>query len=366
MSKFMNIFQRKNLLCKKQSALGLDAMLITELVNVRYLSGFTGSNAVLLVLTEKKPRTVLITDERYTMQAKKEVLDVDMILEQNYLSYLAELVASYGQLRIGFESNMMAVNTFSNLEKLTNGLIDWIYTDNIISSLREIKDSNEVNIIRLACEIADASLADLIKHGGISCGLTEIQVCNNLESLLLSHGADGISFPTIVAAGANSAIPHHKPKENVLNMGDFVKIDFGAIVNGYHSDMTRTFILGSASQWQYEIYELVITAQKLGINSLKSGMILNAIDLAPRELVSNIGHRNNFKHSLGHGIGLQVHEAPNINSPSINKLYAGSIVTIEPGIYLPNFGGVRIEDMFFIKEHEIESLTKFPKELITI
>jgi Xaa-Pro aminopeptidase len=187
-----------------------------------------------------------------------------------------------------------------------------------------------------------------------------------LEALMLEHGADGPSFETIVAAGANSAVPHHRPTEAVLSAGDFVKIDFGALVGGYHSDMTRTFILGKAGQaqqWQREIYDLVATAQRAGRRALESGMPLSEVDAAARQVIAEAGYGEHFGHGLGHGVGLQIHEAPGISAAAAGTLRAGSVVTVEPGVYLPDRGGVRIEDTLVVGERAPELLTRFPKEL---
>ncbi len=217
-------------------------------------------------------------------------------------------------------------------------------------------------LLRLACEAADAALADLIERGGIRPGRTEKQVRNDLEALMLSRGADGASFETIVAAGANSAVPHHRPTDAVLAAGDFVKIDFGALVGGYHSDMTRTFVLGQPADWQREIYDLVAAAQRAGREALAPGVALCEVDAAARSVIADAGYGDTFSHGLGHGVGLQIHEAPGINAKAAGTLLAGSAVTVEPGVYLPDRGGVRIEDTLVVGNSP-ELLTRFPKEL---
>lgn len=200
---------------------------------------------------------------------------------------------------------------------------------------------------------------------------------------MLDHGADGPSFETIVATGANSAIPHHRPTDAVLATGDFVKIDFGALVSGYHSDMTRTFILGRAEQWQLDLYELVAASQAAGREALAAGVELRAVDAASRQVIIDAGYGDHFNHGLGHGVGLQIHEAPGLNSAAAGTLLAGSAVTVEPGVYLPGRGGVRIEDTLVVPggesaegvvdrfAHNIsdaapELLTRFPKELAIV
>jgi Xaa-Pro aminopeptidase len=184
---------------------------------------------------------------------------------------------------------------------------------------------------------------------------------------MLDHGADGVSFETIVATGANSAIPHHRPTDAELATGDFVKIDFGALVGGYHSDMTRTFVLGKAADWQLEIYDLVSAAQRAGRQALEAGATLADIDGAARGVIADAGHADHFGHGLGHGVGLQIHEAPGINATAAGTLLPGSVVTVEPGVYLPDRGGVRIEDTLVVPGktpgNAPELLTRFPKEL---
>ncbi len=235
-----------------------------------------------------------------------------------------------------------------------------------VEALREVKDAGEIALLRLACEAADAALADLVERGGLCAGRTEKEVGRELESLMLDHGADGVSFETIVATGANSAIPHHRPTDAVLAAGDFVKIDFGALVCGYHSDMTRTFVLSPAAQWQLDIYDLVAAAQRAGREALEPGASLKAVDAASRQVIADAGYADNFGHGLGHGVGLQIHEAPGISASAAGTLLAGSAVTVEPGVYLPDRGGVRIEDTLVVGEATPELLTRFPKELAIV
>ena len=182
---------------------------------------------------------------------------------------------------------------------------------------------------------------------------------------MLAHGADGASFETIVATGANSAIPHHRPTDAVLAAGDFVKIDFGALVAGYHSDMTRTFVLAPLADWQREIYDVVAAAQRAGREALGPGVVLKDVDAASRQVIVDAGYGDNFGHGLGHGVGLQIHEAPGINAAAAGTLLAGSAVTVEPGVYLPDRGGVRIEDTLVVNQRP-ELLTRFPKELVIV
>lgn len=343
-------------------------MLVTDLINVRYLSGFTGSNAALLVFADGAD-AVLATDGRYRTQAAQQAPDVEVAIERACGRYLAGRAAAGQAQRVGFESHVVTVDGYDALASAAGGT-ELVRASQTVEALREIKDAGEVALLRLACEAADAALADLIESDGLRPGRTEREVGRQLEALMLDHGADGVSFETIVASGANSAIPHHRPTDAVLASGDFVKIDFGALVGGYHSDMTRTFVLDKAADWQLEIYELVSTAQRAGRLALAAGASLADVDSAARAVIVDAGHGGNFGHGLGHGVGLQIHEAPGINATAAGTLRAGSVVTVEPGVYLPDRGGVRIEDTLVVADETSgnapELLTRFPKELAIV
>jgi Xaa-Pro aminopeptidase len=367
--------QRRHNLKAQIDASGLDAMLVTDLINVRYLSGFSGSNGALLVFADDRV-PVLATDGRYRTQAAEQAPDLEIAIERALGRYLVGQAADGGVRKLGFESNVVTVDGFDALTSELDergGETELVRAAGTVEALREVKDAGELALLRLACEAADAALDDLVARGGLRSGRTEREVSRELEALMLDHGADGISFETIVAAGPNSAIPHHRPTDAALAEGDFVKIDFGALVAGYHSDMTRTFVLGKAADWQLEIYQLVADAQRAGREALRPGTGLREVDAAARQLIADAGYGENFGHGLGHGVGLQIHEAPGIGATSAGTLLAGSVVTVEPGVYLPGRGGVRIEDTLVVacetpKEPETagqtpELLTRFPKEL---
>ena len=358
----MTISQRRGRLRERLAAADLDAMLVTDLVNVRYLSGFTGSNAALLIRADDDT-PVLATDGRYRTQAARQAPDAEIVIERACGPYLARRAAADGVKRLGFESHVVTVDAHARLLDAAGEGTELVCAAGTVEALREVKDAGEVAILRLACEAADAALRDLIDRGGLRPGRTEKEVRRELEALMLDHGADGPSFETIVATGANSAIPHHRPTDAVLAAGDFVKIDFGALVAGYHSDMTRTFVLGPAADWQREIYELVATAQRAGREALAPGVALKDVDAASRQVIVDAGYGDNFGHGLGHGVGLQIHEAPGINSAAAGTLLAGSAVTVEPGVYLPDRGGVRIEDTLVVGDGTPDLLTRLPKEL---
>jgi Xaa-Pro aminopeptidase len=340
-------------------------MLVSDLVNVRYLSAFTGSNAALLVFAgDQTP--VLATDGRYRTQATQQAPDLEITIERACGRHLVRRAAAAGARRLGFDSHVVTVDGFDALAAEA-GTMELVRASGTVEALREVKDAGEVALLRLACEAADAALTDLIERGGLRPGRTEREVSRELENLMLDHGAEGVSFETIVAAGPNSAIPHHRPTDAVLAAGDFVKIDFGALVAGYHSDMTRTFVLGRAADWQQEIYQLVAAAQRAGREALRAGADLQDVDAAARQVIIDAGHGERFGHGLGHGVGLQSHEAPGINATAAGTLLGGSVGTGEPGVYLPDRGGVRIEDTLVVAEeksgHTPELLTRFPKEL---
>lgn len=359
----MTISQRRDRLRQRLADAELDAMLVSDLVNVRYLSGFTGSNAALLVLAEDET-PVLATDGRYRTQAAQQAPDAEVVIERACGPALAARAAVAGIRRMGFESHVVTVDAFAALTKAGEAC-EFVRAAGTVESLREVKDAGEIALLRLACEAADAALQDLVDHGGLRAGRTEREVRNELESRMLAHGADGASFETIVATGANSAIPHHRPTDAVLAAGDFVKIDFGALVAGYHSDMTRTFVLAPLADWQREVYDVVAAAQRAGREALAPGVVLKDVDAASRQVIVDAGYGDNFGHGLGHGVGLQIHEAPGINAAAAGTLLAGSAVTVEPGVYLPDRGGVRIEDTLVVNQRP-ELLTRFPKELVIV
>ncbi|MGI9163799.1 MAG: M24 family metallopeptidase [Mycobacterium sp.] len=359
--------QRRARLAAKLAAADLDAMVVSDLVNVRYLSGFTGSNAALLVFAGDTP-AVLATDSRYLTQAARQAPELETVIERACGPHLVGRAVADGGCRIGFESHVVTVDGFDTLSRrlAEHPAASLVRAGGAVEGLREVKDAGEVALLRQACAAADTALAELVDSGGLRPGRTERAVARDLESLMRDHGADGPSFETIVAAGANSAVPHHRPTDAELGAGDFVKIDFGALVSGYHSDMTRTFVLGPASEWQRDIYALVAEAQRAGRAALKPGAALREVDGASRQVITEAGFGDHFGHGLGHGVGLQIHEAPGIGAAATGTLRAGSVVTVEPGVYLPGRGGVRIEDTLAVGEGAPELLTRFPKELTVL
>jgi Xaa-Pro aminopeptidase len=285
---------------------GVDALLLTDLLNIRYLTGFTGSNAALLLHTGGEDRTLFCTDGRYTTQSAAEVPDLQKVVDRASAAALADRAAAqvdvYG--RTGFESQHVSVEQHEAL-KVRFDRVELVRTPGLVEELRLVKDEHEVAALRDACAAADRALADLVAAGGLRPGRTELEVARDLENRMLEHGSTGPSFDSIVAAGANSAIPHHRPTSAVLAAGDFVKLDFGATVDGYHSDMTRTFVLGEPASWQREVYDLVHRAQAAGTEAVKPGVEVSEVDAAARRVIVDAGRGEQFAHGLGHGVGLR-------------------------------------------------------------
>lgn len=346
---------------------GLDALLVTDLLNIRYLTGFTGSNAALLVSADDdsdESRTFVCTDGRYLTQVAEQVPDLRAEIARAVAAHLIG-IAGTRTATWGFESHVVTVDERARWDGLDSA-IRFTPAPGLVEQLRMVKDEHEVELLRSACTAADRALADLIAAGGLRAGRTEKQVGRDLEWRMLEHGADGISFETIVAAGANSAIPHHRPTDAVLATGDFVKLDFGAQVGGYHSDMTRTYVLGRAADWQRDLYDLVLRAQQAGRDALAPGVECAAVDAAARTVIADAGHGELFLHGLGHGVGLEIHEAPGIGAAATGTLVAGAAVTVEPGVYFSGRGGVRIEDTLVVRKQTPELLTLTDKTLTVV
>jgi Xaa-Pro aminopeptidase len=359
--------RRRDALRRQLAENELDALLVTDLLNIRYLTGFTGSNAALLVHVGGDESTVFCTDGRYTAQSGAEVPDLERVLDRSSAAALAARAAKSARTyrRTGFESQHVSVEDFETLKEQAEG-VELTRAPGLVELLRLVKDEDEVDALRMACAAADRALTDLVEHGGLRPGRTEREVARELESLMLDHGSTGPSFESIVAAGPNSAIPHHRPTGAVLAAGDFVKLDFGATVDGYHSDMTRTLVLGRPADWQREVYELVRRSQAAGRAAVAPGTEVAAVDGAARGVIEHAGRGPEFSHGLGHGVGLQVHEAPSLAATGVGTLAAGMAVTVEPGVYLAGRGGVRIEDTLVVRDGAPEILTLSSKELVVV
>ncbi|MBM7772956.1 Xaa-Pro dipeptidase [Actinokineospora baliensis] len=344
---------------------GLTALLIGDLRNLRYLTGFTGSNGALLVHADGDDRTVFCTDGRYQEQSAEQVPGLERLIDRASAGALAARAAADRMAVVGFESQHVTVDGLEALRHAAEG-VELVRAPLLVEALRLVKDDTEVEALRQACAIGDAALAELISEGGVRPGRTEREVARDLEDRMRDHGAAAPAFDTIVATGAHSAIPHHRPTDGVLRTGDFVKLDFGAQLHGYHSDMTRTLVLGTPADWQREIYDLVAEAQSAGTAALLPGTPVSAVDAAARQVIEDAGRGAQFLHGLGHGVGLQIHEAPSLAKSGEGTLSAAMAVTVEPGVYLSGLGGVRIEDTLIVRDTQPELLTQTTKQLMVV
>jgi translation elongation factor P len=328
---------------QKIAEVGADAALITAGPNVRYLTGLASSNAALLLPVSGTG--VLATDSRYALAAQRACPDLELITERFIEPRLAAEMASRGFGTVAFESHEMSVDRHAELAAGAEG-VTTVPFGRKIEELRTVKDPSELELLATACRISCQAIADVFAL--IRPGLTERQLAAALDRRMVDLGAERPAFDTIVASGPNGALPHHAPADRPMRRGDLITMDFGALYGGYHADMTRTVALGEPAGWQREIYELVSTAQRSGIEAARPGADVGDVDAAARDLIRDAGHGEHFGHGLGHGVGLEVHEAPTIGYSRTGKLTDGVPVTVEPGVYLPGRGGVRIEDVLVV------------------
>lgn len=337
---------------------GLDGAIITTLVNVRYLTGFTGSNGALLVPREGP--AVFFTDGRYRDQAAEELPDVEHVIGRDLVAAIAERTREGVW---GVETHALSVDDHVRLAELLPAT-SLVTLDRVVEGLRVVKDEIEIDHLRSACDISTHALEGLL--AGPLVGRTEREVARDLENRMLDLGAEAIAFETILAAGDNSAIPHHSPTDRVLASGDLMKADFGARVAGYHADCTRTVVLGRADDWQREIYAAVKDSQAAGLELLRDGVAIADSDAAARGSLEASGWLEAFTTGLGHGVGLEIHEDPFIAARNTGKLVSRTVLTMEPGIYVPGRGGVRIEDTAIVTSGAPEVLTTMTKDLLEI
>jgi Xaa-Pro aminopeptidase len=351
--------QRTQRLAAELDGAGVDLLLVTNLVNIRYLTGFTGSNGLALVGPDTQ---IFVTDFRYTDQAGVEV---DKSFErvigtQDLVSELLELLPA-GELQVGFESEHTSVARHQRLRELLPERVELVPVAGLVEKLRLIKDEHEIKQMTEATRIADDAFEALIA-GGLG-GRTERDLALALEHDMRLRGASGPSFNSIIAAGPHGALPHAQPRDVTIKDGDLVVIDWGAVVNGYSSDCTRTVAVGEIGAEAREAYELVLSAQLEGLDAVKAGGDGKVIDRTVRDIIDGAGHQEHYGHGLGHGVGLEIHEAPTLSKRSTDTLSAGNVVTVEPGVYLPGKFGIRIEDLVVVRDDGIEILTSLPKAL---
>ena len=331
-------------------------LFITNLLNVRYLSGFTGSNAALLVTDSN---AILATDSRYEIQAAQQVPDLQVVIGRNFpellLGKLSKSDVIVEGTEVSIDSYQKLVSSFEHQFTSRIGLVE---------SMRSVKDESEIALIKQACEISANAFTDII--GSVRAGQTEKSIRNNLEQRMRELGADDIAFASIVATGPNSAIPHHEPTDQQVMSGDLLKIDFGAKVDGYHADCTRTVVIGQASSWQIELHAAVTEAQAAGRNIIRSDIEFSDVESAVNLALTNSGYRDCFTHGLGHGVGLAIHEDPFFGRVEAAKIMPNTVITIEPGAYLKDKGGVRVEDTIVVNSDGHLNLTNLPYELLEL
>ncbi len=339
----------------------LPAVLIMKDENRAYLSGFTGSSGALIIT----PRdAVLLTDGRYTEQAKAEAPEFRVVRHGAPMAAAAKQVAEEaGITRIAFEKDFLTVAQYEQWSALLAPL-EMTGMEELTESLRLYKDAGEVQLMQKAQDITDAAFEHVLQF--IKAGVTESEVALELEYTMKKLGADGLAFETIVASGERGALPHGRASDKVIASGDLVTMDFGASYRGYASDMTRTVMVGDPSEKQREIYELVLEAQRAGVAAVKPGLTGKEVDEVTRSIIAAKGYGDAFSHGTGHGVGLAVHEAPAVSARSEETLRPGMVVTVEPGIYLPGFGGVRIEDMVLVTETGGRVFGRSSKDLIIL
>jgi Xaa-Pro aminopeptidase len=335
----------------------LEALFVTGAVNRRYMSGFTGSSGYLLITLQD---AILFTDFRYREQAPQQAKDYRVIEHQADAALtIAETLKELGVTRLGFEQHHVSFAEYQSYQSKLG--VELVPADKLIEQLRMVKDEQEVQLIEAACELVDRTYEHML--GFIKPGMTERDVALELEFFMRASGADSPSFTTIVASGYRSSLPHGAASDKVLEKGDFVTMDFGAYMNGYCSDITRTIILGEPTDRHREIYDIVLEAQLLALDKIKPGMTGQEADAIARDFITSRGYGDLFGHGLGHGLGMEVHEEPRLSKTGKFVLEPGMIVTVEPGIYIPGFGGVRIEDDVVVTETGVRRLTKSSKQL---
>lgn len=354
--------KRSRRLFKFLAEQGLEAAVIKNDETIRYFTGFTGDSSLLYV---DRQQIVLITDGRYTEQARAE-MKFGTVHQYSPggegTMWNAAAVFSQGHNKLAFDGNYFTFDEFTALKNSLKSDMQFVSLD--FRPLRIVKDEIELENLREAFRISDKAFEKTLSE--LKAGMTEREIAARLEYYMSSFGSEGVSFSTIVASGARSALPHGTPTDKIISVGDFVTFDFGTTYKGYHSDTTRTVVMGMGNSWHREIYNTVAEAHYRGIRSAKPGMTGREIDEIARSYIESCGYGEYFNHGLGHGVGLEIHELPNINRGGDVVLEPGMVFTIEPGIYIPGKGGVRIEDTVVLTEEGAKSLTSLRKGLLEI
>ena len=357
----MSFLDRINKLKIKLSQLSLDGMYITNLTNVRYLTGFTGSAGSVLILENEHH---FFTDGRYIEQSKEQVknCNIHIVGAAHYLTIAKEQFIA-NKLKIGIESQFMNIDMFDQIQQVLPKVVFEKIHD-IIGIIAAIKDPLEIDSLKTAIEITDKVFTDILPE--LKVGAIEKKIAAKISYLFKMYGAEGDSYDSIIASGFLGALPHAKPTDKAFESGDFVVMDFGALYNGYHADMTRTVVIGKATDRHREIYDIVLNAQMQGISAAKAGITGKELDSVCREYIKKAGYGDFFIHSTGHGLGLEVHTYPRISSMNTKPILENYVITIEPGIYIAGWGGVRIEDDCWIQKKGCIPLNKSTKEMLIL
>ncbi|MDP3058460.1 MAG: aminopeptidase P family protein [bacterium] len=338
----------------------LDAMLIVKPENRAYLSGFTGSAGHLLI---GRDVAILFTDFRYIEQAKMEAPHFQVIDTSLAIYKTIETIAEqFAMRKVGFEGDYVTVSTLHLMQEALT--LELVNTSGLTEKLRMIKNQIELDAMQTATDIAESALQEILPL--IKPGMSEMEVAMELEFAMRRKGSEGLPFPIIAASGVRASLPHGRASHKIIEKGDFLTLDFGALKNGYCADMTRTFVIGRASPEQEKIYNIVLRAQVAALVALKIGLVGKDVDKVARDIIAEEGYGEQFGHGLGHGVGRLVHEGPSAGSKSEDVLQAGMVITVEPGIYILEWGGVRIEDMVCITAEGYHNFNKFSKELLCL
>jgi Xaa-Pro aminopeptidase len=340
----------------------LDSLLVTHLVNIRWLTGFTGSNALALVGAGDDGVRLFLTDFRYLTQSAEQLDDLwDRRIAPEILHAVAEALPGEGALRLGFDDAHLSVKDHATLGERVRDGVELVPAGGLVEELRMVKDAEELERIRAAAKLADEALTDVLTRG--LAGRTERDVALDLEMTMRRLGAEAASFPPIVAAAGHSALPHAEPRDVEIPADTLVTIDWGAQLKGYASDCTRTFATGELDPRDAEVYAVVEHAQEQALAAVRAGASARAVDGVARDIITAAGHGEHFGHGLGHGVGAAVHEGPRLSQRSEATLESGQVVTVEPGVYVPGAVGVRIEDLVVVTDDGAEVLTHLPKHL---
>jgi Xaa-Pro aminopeptidase len=351
---------RRTRLTARLSDLEAEAFFVTRLPNVRYLTGYSGSNGQALLTPD---RGLFLTDGRYAEQSRREVPDLDRrVYAGDLVSAVTAGIEDLAVRRVAFESAGVTYKLYEEL--LGTGSVELVATDGEVERMRWVKDPEEIDLLNQAQAIADEAFQAIIAK--LVEGVTERETALELDMTMRHLGADGLAFDTIVAFGENAAEPHHEPTSRPLMAGDIVKMDFGSEVGGYHSDMTRTLAFGQPRSELGEVYEIVKRAQQAGVEAVRAGVTGGAVDEIVRAMISEAGYEDQFRHPLGHGVGLEIHEGPTLRHGGADVLPERAVVTIEPGVYLEGVGGVRIEDMVEVLAEAGRVIPATPKDLIVL